>query len=40
MAEKSTLSLFDRFRAQVEQRNLNDRALIEGPLGVFGQPIL
>lgn len=32
MAEKSTLSLFDRFRAQVEQRNLNDRALIEGPL--------
>ncbi|KAK2598744.1 hypothetical protein N8I77_012133 [Diaporthe amygdali] len=32
MAEKSTSTLIDRFRAQVEQRNLNDRALIEGPL--------
>ncbi|KAL2275543.1 hypothetical protein FJTKL_02034 [Diaporthe vaccinii] len=32
MTEKSTVSLVDRFRAQVEQRNLNDRALIEGPL--------
>ncbi|POS69660.1 hypothetical protein DHEL01_v211944 [Diaporthe helianthi] len=32
MAEKPALSLFDRFRTQVEHRNLNDRALIEGPL--------
>lgn len=35
MAEKSNLSLVDRFRVQVEQRNLNDKALIEGPLCVF-----
>lgn len=36
MTEKSTLSLVDRFRVQVEHRNLNDRALIEGPLGACG----
>lgn len=36
MTEKPTLSLVERFRAQVEHRNLNDRALIEGPLGAFG----
>ncbi|KAK7709963.1 hypothetical protein SLS63_013105 [Diaporthe eres] len=32
MTEKSSTTLIDRFRAQVEHRNLNDRALIEGPL--------
>lgn len=36
MAER--LKFIDRLRTQVEQRNLNDRAYIEGPLGILLPP--
>ncbi|KAK7703475.1 hypothetical protein SLS64_009145 [Diaporthe eres] len=39
MTEKSSTTLIDRFRAQVEHRNLNDRALIEGPLARVAKDI-
>lgn len=36
MAEKS--NFIDRLRTQIEHRNLNDRAQIEGPLGMLMPP--